>query len=89
MIAATDHASWLLYIGCKIGISVDKPGEGMTWALLSRTRILKPSVTRIIFGVLEGYGFDMLSYNFSYSYDQCPQHQGIVFSFDDLPSYGS
>ena len=71
MVAATDHESWILLVRCKIGVQVNQPGEGMSWAILSKSSNLHNDTANVIFGLLEGYGFDLRSFKFDYSYDSC------------------
>jgi hypothetical protein len=64
MVAATDVKSWILLIRCRVG-------EGMSWIILSRKEEIHPDTANVIFGLLEGYGFDLPSYKFKYSYSHC------------------
>lgn len=74
MVAATDHISWILLIRCKIGIGTI-PGEGMSWLLLSKNESVDPGTLSVIFGLLEGYGFDVESFKFQYTYDRCNEQE--------------
>lgn len=71
MIAATDQSNWLVLIRCSAK-EPGKPAEGMSWALLSRNLEINSDVRDVLFGLLEGYGFDVEEFKVQLLYDDCP-----------------
>ena len=43
----------------------------MSWLLLSKEETVDDGTLSVVFGLLEGYGFDLESFKFQYKYDSC------------------
>ncbi len=71
MIAATNHEDWIVVIRCSPK-EEGNPSEGMSWAILSKVFPMDSNVSDVLFGLLEGYGFDVKEFKTQLLYDDCP-----------------
>lgn len=74
MVAATDHHNWILLIKCsptELEFEGVAPSEGMSWAILSKEIDMDSDVSDVLFGVLDGYGFDVDGFKTQLFYKNC------------------
>lgn len=71
MIAATNHDDWIVFVRCSAK-EENRPAEGMSWAIFSKKVPLEDDVADVLFGLLDGYGFDVNEYKTNLMYNDCP-----------------